>query len=472
MRALPYLLATLLLAACSSTTPSPDDASGGLTLFRGGSRLKARVLSGEGGAKVFQSFSDSALGTDCAPRQGADGKLRCLPLVGGDPLFADAACTLLAARAPAECEPSKFTATADSCGKGVEVYEIGAKLEGPKAYRKSNGACEAFSPDAPLHATTKVDLAKFAELTTSEVAAGPLTVTQVRSADGAAAVYQLAITSSKAECALQSLSDVSGEALGCVPAAASSTPESEFGDAACSEPVAVSYQSEACGARPAVAQIFAKKGAGECDGYRLEYRALGEPVSALYAKGGGTCAALPAPPGAARSAYKLGATVDPATFPAVASRSVGSGRLRSREYTVADKAVGQAQTLLDGEVACSPSSFADGVKRCLPGTVRTVTARETQQKFADPACTQPLYEQDLCSAPATHIAIVEETGCKRSITKVLKAGAKFTGTKFYFSNPGDSACLPADVSPRSSLFSAGEEVSPAAAFATVTEALE
>src|SRR5438132_9924411 len=102
MRRVVLCLAGLLVvagASCSSSSspPASDGADGGgadggageggsegssgsdLPSYRSGTRLRARLMTAEGGAALFLGWHDVGLDTDCTFNTAADGKLRCVP---------------------------------------------------------------------------------------------------------------------------------------------------------------------------------------------------------------------------------------------------------------------------------------------------------------------------------------------------------------------------------------------------------
>jgi len=461
---------TLTLVACTTAADGKDDP-GAVALYRSGSRLKARVWSAEGGAKLFTGFSDTTLGVECAPGDAADGKVRCLPIETTRVFFVDASCTQPAALG-GPCSTPKYARLADPCGQS-EIFEVGAKLEAAQAFNKdASGGCLPAGNQVGLHAVTKLDPAKLVELTPSEAAVGPLTVTQAKSSDGASAVTKLAITASRESCNVQPLSP--GEAAGpeaCVPAAIGFAAEGPFVDAACTTPAAVSYGGSCPGGAPKTAVSFAL-GDGECGPARITYHALGEAVASTYSKSGPECAPASPLPGAQKATgYKVGAKLDATTFPALVPQKSGTGRLRAVDLTIAGVVLGQRTTFEDGAVTCVPRPFTDGVTRCVPSATRTVSALD-QGNFSDAACTKPLYSHpEKCSAVPAYFVRSEQIACGSKVAKVQKIGAKFEGAKFYFANPGDPTCVPGDTAGRA-FYEVGEEVTADAAFARVTEGVE
>ena len=92
----------VLLVACTAIEPSPEglpeglpDAGVELEVYKGGTRLKAKMLVSADGAKMFQTMHDTMLGEDCTFQTGSDGVIRCYPkFTSTTRFFADAECTV------------------------------------------------------------------------------------------------------------------------------------------------------------------------------------------------------------------------------------------------------------------------------------------------------------------------------------------------------------------------------------------
>ena len=95
---------SVVTASCSSSSagaPAAATTDGGaeasddaLPDYRSGTRLRARLLTAEGGSALFTGWHDKELDFDCTFGPAEDSKTRCLPRPGSlNSDFADAACT-------------------------------------------------------------------------------------------------------------------------------------------------------------------------------------------------------------------------------------------------------------------------------------------------------------------------------------------------------------------------------------------
>src|SRR6478736_5939459 len=76
---------------------TPEGAEAGLaSLYRSGSRLKARYLDAGGGARKFEGWYDTKLASPCTFQLTEDGVMRCAPMadsVGAAVEYADSTCS-------------------------------------------------------------------------------------------------------------------------------------------------------------------------------------------------------------------------------------------------------------------------------------------------------------------------------------------------------------------------------------------
>lgn len=106
-----------------------------------GSRLKAKLLTGDDGASQFYGWRDTELDLDCSFRMTPDG-LRCLPQGPWvqATYFADAACTVPAApQNTCDPAPTHVQQYADPLcsSEGVRIFRAGPKLS--TAYQSTDG---------------------------------------------------------------------------------------------------------------------------------------------------------------------------------------------------------------------------------------------------------------------------------------------------------------------------------------------
>ena len=91
------LVLTVLVPGCGPrAAPLVDtlgaDAAAAHAPWASGSRLRAKVLDGGGGARTFETWRDTELGVDCRFATAEDGQLRCVP-DSQDVSYLDPACT-------------------------------------------------------------------------------------------------------------------------------------------------------------------------------------------------------------------------------------------------------------------------------------------------------------------------------------------------------------------------------------------
>ncbi len=166
------ILTTLaLLAGCYSDVPGQDDGSANLgdgagvqgrrRELKGGSRLKAKIVTGEDGSEAATGLFDTKLGINCAFSAAEDGKIRCLPtdLARGvlstyanqvaqeTQVYADPNCSKPAGISPACQPPVKYIRFSEGCGapgRIAEALESGNMLY----FRAIGGGCSGFSVQA------------------------------------------------------------------------------------------------------------------------------------------------------------------------------------------------------------------------------------------------------------------------------------------------------------------------------------
>lgn len=131
---------------------------------RGGSRLKARFLKTEEGAKLFQGFWDSKRNERCSFRLLWDGKVRCVPdadgvLQEGFAGFSDPACTMgtTGGASVVACTQPRYASSPPSpspppgpsstvCGTGSVPYAVGPRLPAPTLYVRGPMGCQVRPP--------------------------------------------------------------------------------------------------------------------------------------------------------------------------------------------------------------------------------------------------------------------------------------------------------------------------------------
>lgn len=160
MRTVLFVSLTLPALACSTETirkdvaadggaPSSSDPSTAGPGSTSGSRLKARWLVADDGARHFQGWHDSERDADCAFQTAEDGKLRCLPLSAAmnTSWYGDASCTKPIAYTSKGCEAPATAALVErycaGLGAPTRVFERGAPYKGASVYTKTSSGCTA-----------------------------------------------------------------------------------------------------------------------------------------------------------------------------------------------------------------------------------------------------------------------------------------------------------------------------------------
>src|SRR6185436_13052369 len=86
------------------TNGFPDSVLADPAPWKSGTRLRARVMDGGYGAKLFVDWQDTHLGIACSFALAGDGRIRCLPVDEDTSIlttfFSDDACTTLVAIGP------------------------------------------------------------------------------------------------------------------------------------------------------------------------------------------------------------------------------------------------------------------------------------------------------------------------------------------------------------------------------------
>ena len=170
------ILTTLaLLAGCFSDVPGQGDASpsqgdgagvqGRRRELKGGTRLKARIITGEDGSEAAVGYYDTKLGVNCAFSMADDDKLRCLPTdiakstmvtsaSGAEvELYLNATCTRIGGLGPLCDSPAKYIRITNTQGCGPGRIAEAVWEPGTLYLRSSPGVCTPYSV-FPLGART------------------------------------------------------------------------------------------------------------------------------------------------------------------------------------------------------------------------------------------------------------------------------------------------------------------------------
>lgn len=445
MRALAVSL-VLSLVACKASVEAPPDEP----LYRGGSRLKARVLETPGGGRAFLAFYDTELGFECLPAQATDGVVRCLPTLRRNDTgsaFADSTCTKPAASRSC-IEDSYFTV--GECES--RVYRYGAKTA--KTFANLGGSCQVSPSNTELFTVEPVVLATLVSFTAYNEEAGGVRVTRFESSDGAILISDTRIASSGAHCYVSSR--LGGlwmpPPYACVPFFAWNVETGYFEDAACSKPAA--YFIEQCNHELPTAALNPYS-ADRCTGATPEWWAIDAVLDRGYAQGS-TCAEFSA--GGHRYA-RVGSRIELTTFPALQRDDAGDGPFRGVRYRAGGRLVAQEiGNLFDDYGECNLVRAKDGSLHCVPSTT---IGRYSTPTFSDPACTKRVYwtPESYCGDPIElAFSVVSTDSCSLGMTgTVHRLGAPHTGDVYERTRTDPPTCALRAASPGVWL-TEGEEV--------------
>lgn len=119
----------------ASSDSAPNDATPASSAeWQSGTRLRARVLDGGGGASLFSTWFDSERNVECSWAQTAEGAVRCLPRQVSLPyqLYADPSCSTSRVVMESDCAPaSPYVTFYESGAINPTVYRLGTVLPMP-----------------------------------------------------------------------------------------------------------------------------------------------------------------------------------------------------------------------------------------------------------------------------------------------------------------------------------------------------
>lgn len=457
--------------------------------YESGDRLRATILDAGDGAVVFQEWFDSELETSCGFNTASDGVSRCLPAVGAEVLYGDAACTeLVVAQYPGCGGPppayghlTEF-APVDECGAtqliGTAVYRVGATLGVGSTYRKgADGTC-ALDTDTNerFAATSEIDPTTFVAETELRVEdRGDGLGRRVRVADdGSIATVDFVDLETDASCFPFQITTDSGNVRACTSnyaiAIEGASTTAVFSDSACTSPAP--YVPPCV-----VPTIIAKYLLQQCQPVEMTLHEVGDEISALYQVVEEACVAAPE----AGVSYAVGAELDPTTLPNVEEVELGGGRVRARVDADQDgRPMSLYGTLIDSNTGatCNAMRFegdASGISRCLPNSVGYVD--QNLSTFVDPECTEGLYIHDpgVCDTDAPTIAYRATSEPCATFYEAIVGLSAFSGSTVYVVGaPGTCVATPiANVvtSPTAVALRVGDEV-PLEDFPAITTRVE
>ena len=398
-------LVACAVAACSSGSPPPVPIAG---LYQSGTRIRAHVTDGGGGARRFDGWYDTQLQTPCTFQPATDGVRRCVPMahiVYGPTLYLDAACSAPVTDYVDPTVAAPFFATQGSkvvappAGCGADLLATGAYDEhlvaawrvGPEQpgaattfYRDDSGACiDRLVSSGPIHPLEPVAAAQLVAATKSVEARGPSMAVEVLSADDGT----------------KEIGRTFDTTLGrpCFPSWVYFVTDDYRCYASTAEPPVGLPQGCGNGAVAACADEIALVG-GVCGPsfYNLAAAACG-PSS-----------------GTGFQFHELGAPFDPQRFPSLTSDLVGTGRLRlvitrpsdddralfvnPSYFAAQDRYTPGPFFDTERQLPCDPATFEDGTIRCL--TYDALWA----ENYSDPACSNPIAAQPTAPPPCATTA--------------------------------------------------------------------
>ena len=426
---------------------------------RSGSRLKARFVEGECGARSLLEFYDSMLGTTCTFIPAGDGQVRCLPtrFTPSTAEFADSECKtpVVMIGRPACDKPDyifRWDISADRCSIVGRIYQAGERLE--RTYnnwiaQRPDGRCSTLSfpavssdeaylvgPEVPP--ATFVRAQRVPALAASTAALVPM-VLEAEDGARAPAGWDVGLGTS---CDIVTATD---NTLRCVPEPTTAPSSFTFSDAECT--VGVFINRAGCPAPRYGVRSRARTCSSSSDIF-----AVGEPINTLYARSAGFCSPQQA---SSIGEYRaVGAIVPPDAFVALTEAMDEQGTSIKRRYVAAPGTprVGAGLFNVRRNEICSPGT-ADGTNwRC--EAPRTTPGGSY---YADAACTQPVWVAVQQTCPTTGVLYEETDEYACPPHRVLyQSSGPFTGPLFAhitsFTADGKKlrGCQPTTIAPQQS----------------------
>ena len=385
--------------------------------FVSGTRLKAKILDGGGGARTLLGWVDSSLaggaGLPCSFFLLADGSRRCLP-VGASIFYLDATCSTpvaiqdgcqteggLAIRLnESECDPERY----------VDAFAIGDVVTADRLFQVQNdGTCADLGPPgdtvqvrgllAPITPEDYVG-ATFA----SEPRGARLSVDVRVAEDGSREVVRSYDNDQGYACS--EYAPTPGGPLSCVPfeglAYLIHEVQPRYEDAGCSVETAYRPRDNGwCNTPPFVIEYTAPTG-DQC-GYSLAIRAAGAQLDTVY--GGELCEVLPLE-SEPSDYFHVGDPIPGTQFAPVTTATVGDDRVGLRVTTTPEGErlytidQGAFVDLTGGtEVPCQAQQFSDAMMRCMPEASAMHVIGSEPEYYSDAACTRRVhgFYEDVCS---------------------------------------------------------------------------
>lgn len=412
------LLGWLSSACAQSHDGHPDIAT------RSGLRLRLRWLESEG-VRVPLGWHDAQLGVDCTVQRAGDGELYCFPGAMTAKLFVDAQCAESVA-ATGICAANPFTQATVSSSPSLlgatgscpfaELYTAQAaeplstyfvQLSATSCVENPFGSFGAFTPRRLLERVPESTLVHVTEVKT--VGQDQLQNRYYAGDDGS----YLPIGFVDARFGACDPGVAADGRTRCLPRTGAALDPDTFADPACSIPAAITIAS--CEAQQETLSVSIEPNTreGGCTSLR-RYFELGEPIAQAF--GGSACGTHVFSP--ANVVHRVGAELDPATFPLLDPAEIGSGRLRLQGWSahglepffgLESRLAGFSDVQL--ALSCSATTTTDGALRCAP----------TASGFAypDATCTRPYVYRSGCEPHAApQFARSASDACRVSVHAV------------------------------------------------------
>jgi len=402
-------VAAPLLTACGgSFTPSPAGDGDPSALFSSGTRLKARYLDANDGARKLLGFHDRLLDVDCYFAETAVGQYHCLP-ARVTASFSDSACSAPVLPVLGSCpeEPELaasdlITAVSADCAALLRPYSLDAlRTEVLEFNGSGTGDCYSASADSksrPKWTAKAESITRFVAARPSVVgAAGGVQARRIIAEDGAFVTKELLVDGEP--CSPIVIDGVTR----CVPGPFANRFQQTTGDSTCSGVMgvadgALTRRDQCAGAR--TRYLFEAMGDG-CSRGGTVFE-LGGPLNSVDLAG--SCAVNTPPPDAKRLLYAVGASLPGSGFRELHTTRIGEGALTLGFFT--DRA--RRPLVLESELAASGDwALADGAHCRIfidaKGELRCVHdafAMDSSSYFADATCSEPIYAVDAyCDRP-------------------------------------------------------------------------
>jgi hypothetical protein len=381
-------------------------------IFRSGSRLRARIATGGGGASAFGGFFDSELHVPCGFALADDGEYRCLPEVAdGRIRFLDAECTQpiyepFDVAQGGGCSSSVGTFITDWAGPDLtcseayrrRVMRVGKTLAPVMAYGLGSAGCTRQTVMPCPHEVESLPAEMFMRGRFEvEPADHGITIDWLEYDDGARVIGRLRDSERETNCG--PMPAVFADR--CIPTDQAHV----FGDIFSSEgctgaSVALDFSREPC----TTSAVVIAWEMDECQDYSPKAFELGSVLSNAFVSTKGGCEKHVSTPD--QWFYAVGEPLAARELPPLRSARVGTARLGVRYYATADgrPLLYDDEPFYDTELdrPCHPEPFADGTQRCVPQWKQIGDIGQAGP-FADAACTQRVVPME-----------VSDTGCRRA----------------------------------------------------------